>query len=33
MRKEIKQMKRRKATGLDDIPIEAWKCLGEVGEI
>ena len=19
--------------GLDDIPIEAWKCLGEVGEI
>ena len=26
-------MKTRKATGLDDIPIEASKCSGEVGEI
>ena len=26
-------MKAKKATSPDDIPIEAWKCLGEVGGI
>ena len=26
-------MKTEKATGPDDIPIEARKCFGEVGEI
>ena len=33
MRKALKQMKTGKATGPDDIPIEAWKCLGKVREI
>ena len=33
VRKALKQMKIGKATGPDDILIEAWKCLGEVGEI
>ena len=33
VRKALKQMKTGKATGLDDIPIEAWKCLGEVRAI
>ena len=33
MRKALKYMKTGNATALDDIPIEAWKCLGEVGEI
>ena len=27
VRKALKQMKTGKATGLDDIPIETWKCL------
>ncbi len=27
----LKRMKSGKAVGLNDIPIEAWKCLGEVG--
>ena len=29
----LKQMKTGKATGPDDIPIEAWKFLGKVGEV
>ena len=33
MKKALKQMKTGKATSLDDIPIEAWKCLREVEEI
>ena len=33
MSKALKQMKTRKATSPYDILIEAWKCLGEVGEI
>ena len=24
-------MKNRKATGMDGIPVEVWKCLGEEG--
>ena len=27
----LKKMKLNKALGLDDIPIEAWKCLGKKG--
>ncbi len=27
----LKRMKNGKATGPDDIPVEAWKCLGEEG--
>ena len=27
----LKRMKNGKATGPDDIPAEAWKCLGEEG--
>ena len=27
------KMKTEKAIGQEDIPIEAWKCLEEVGEI
>ena len=33
VRKALKQMKTGNAASLDDISIEAWKCLGEVGEI
>ena len=33
VRKALKQMKKGKAMGPNDIPIEAWKCLGVVGEI
>jgi hypothetical protein len=27
----LKKMKNNKATGPDEIPVEVWKCLGEVG--
>ena len=27
----LKKMKLNKALGLDDIPVEAWKCLGKKG--
>jgi len=27
----LKRMKSRKAVGLDEIPIEVWRCLGVVG--
>ena len=30
VRKALKRMKSRKAVGPDDIPVEEWKCLGEV---
>ena len=33
VRKALKQMKTGKPMGPDNIPIETWKCLGEVGEI
>ena len=33
MKKASKQMKTIKATGPNDIPIVAWKCLGKVEEI
>ena len=26
----MKRMKNGKAIGLDDIPVEVWKCLGEI---
>ncbi|KAK3549270.1 hypothetical protein QTP70_034481 [Hemibagrus guttatus] len=29
VRKALKRMKRGKAVGPDDIPVEVWKCLGE----
>ncbi|KAK3560425.1 hypothetical protein QTP86_008460 [Hemibagrus guttatus] len=29
VRKALKRMKSGKAVGLDDIPVEVWKCLGE----
>ena len=29
--KALKEMGRAKAVGLDNIPIEAWRCLGEEG--
>ena len=31
VREALKKMGRNKATGPDGIPIEVWKCLGEVG--
>ncbi|WP_139267336.1 hypothetical protein, partial [Escherichia coli] len=30
VRKALKRMKSGKAVGPDDIPVEVWKCLGEV---
>ena len=30
VRRALKRMKRGKALGPDDIPVEVWKCLGEV---
>ncbi|KAK2921479.1 hypothetical protein Q8A73_000964 [Channa argus] len=30
VRRALKRMKSGKAVGLDDIPVEVWKCLGEV---
>jgi hypothetical protein len=27
----LKMMRLKKAVGQDDIPIEVWKCLGEIG--
>ena len=30
MRRGLKRMKSGKAVGPDDIPVQAWKCLGEV---
>lgn len=30
VRRALKRMKRRKALAPDDIPVEVWKCLGEV---
>ena len=30
VRKHIKRMKNGKAVGPDDIPMEVWKCLGDV---
>ena len=31
VKEALKRMKSRKAVGPDGIPIEAWRCLGEVG--
>ena len=30
VRKALKKMKSGKAVGPDDVPVEVWKCLGEV---
>ncbi|RJG15010.1 hypothetical protein D4A39_16735, partial [Alcanivorax profundi] len=30
VRRALKRMKRGKAVGPDDIPVEVWKCLGEM---
>ena len=30
VRENMKRMKNRKAVGPDDIPVEVWKCLGEI---
>ena len=30
VRENMKRMKNGKAVGLDDIPGEFWKCLGEI---
>lgn len=30
VRRALKRMKSGKALGPDDIPVEVWKCLGEV---
>ncbi|KAF7644203.1 hypothetical protein LDENG_00226100 [Lucifuga dentata] len=30
VRRSLKRMKSGKAVGPDDIPVEVWKCLGEV---
>ena len=32
VRRALKRMKSGKAVGPDDIPVEVWKCLGEVEE-
>lgn len=29
VRAAMKWMKNRKSAGLDDIPVEIWRCLGE----
>jgi len=29
----LKRMKKVKAVGPDDIPVEVWKCLGEMGVV
>ena len=31
VKKALNRMKSRKAVGPDGIPIEVWRCLGEVG--
>ena len=31
MRRTIKRMKSGRTVGPDDIPVEVWKCLGEMG--
>ncbi|WAH45029.1 hypothetical protein NZD89_29225 (plasmid) [Alicyclobacillus fastidiosus] len=31
IRQALKKMKNHKAVGPDNIPIEAWKCMGEEG--
>ena len=31
IRQALKKMKNHKAVGSDNIPIEAWKCMGEEG--
>jgi len=31
VKKALKMMKSRKVVGPDGIPIEVWRCLGEVG--
>ena len=31
VKEALKRMKSRKAVGLDRIPIEIWRCLGEMG--
>jgi len=31
VKEALKRMKSRKAVGPDGIPIEVWRCLGEVG--
>ena len=30
VRENMKRMKNGKAVGPDDIPVEVWKCLGEI---
>ena len=30
VRENMKRMKNGKAVGQDDIPVEFWKCLGEI---
>jgi len=31
VKEALKRMRLRKAVGLDGIPIEVWRCLGEMG--
>ena len=31
VKEALKRMKSRKVVGLDGIPIEIWRCLGEMG--
>ena len=31
VKKELKRMKKRKAIGPDELPVEVWKCMGEMG--
>ena len=31
LKSALRRMKMGKAVGLDEIPIEVWKCLGDVG--
>ena len=33
VKESLKRMKSRKAVGPDGIPIEVWRCLGEMGEM
>ena len=31
IKEALKRIKSRKAVGTDEIPVEVWRCLGEVG--
>ena len=32
MKNALRKMKKGKAVGPDELPVEAWKCMGEMGD-